>query len=290
MRNAPGRSKARIYEGNFVTWRDAVLCAGLLLLPSPRRSTAPLIRLVPRLMSAWPIAIRSEHARRRLPDWLVGRSGPFGRGCFKVCEALCAYVLLALRWSLEGDAGLSVPGARVWWQLWPPPDTLSLGPMPRPIDWLIVLFLSGIVNAVLWMWSRGCRSRGDHSGIHGMVRGTVGRSLEWREHVRLAGLALGNAFCEEVVSRGFFFHEFAATGGLSPAVANVAQSISFGLWHYRGIPSGWVGVGLTFVYGLIMGALFLHGGGMALPILAHTIADYFIFTTIARGQFSGSIT
>jgi hypothetical protein len=26
------------------------------------------------------------------------------------------------------------------------------------------------------------------------------------------------------------------------------------------------------------------GGGLLLPILAHTIADYYIFTTIARGK------
>ena len=48
------------------------------------------------------------------------------------------------------------------------------------------------------------------------------------------------------------------------------------------IPSGWTGVGLTFVYGLAMGFLLEYGGGSLLPIVAHTIADYFIFAVIAR--------
>jgi len=116
-----------------------------------------------------------------------------------------------------------------------------------------------------------------------MVRGTERRDLEWQEMAHLAAMAAGNAICEEVVSRGFFFHEFLAVGGLSSGQANVVQAVAFGVWHYRGIPSGWVGVGLTFLYGWIMGMMLAYGGGMALPIIAHTLADYFIFSVIARG-------
>ena len=66
--------------------------------------------------------------------------------------------------------------------------------------------------------------------------------------------------------------------------ANLSQALVFGLWHYHGIPSGWTGVGLTFVYGYIMGLLYQYGDGLFLPIVAHTIADYYIFTIIARNQ------
>jgi hypothetical protein len=44
------------------------------------------------------------------------------------------------------------------------------------------------------------------------------------------------------------------------------------------------GVALTFVYGYIMGLLkeTIGEGGLLLPIIVHTVADYYIFTTIAR--------
>jgi membrane protease YdiL (CAAX protease family) len=66
--------------------------------------------------------------------------------------------------------------------------------------------------------------------------------------------------------------------------SNIWQAAIFGIWHYHGIPSGLPGVALTFVYGLVMGLLMDYGGGLLLPILAHSIADYFIFVVIARQQ------
>ena len=96
---------------------------------------------------------------------------------------------------------------------------------------------------------------------------------------------------------------------------NVLQATIFGISHYHGIPSGITGVLLTFVYGLIMGYLYQYnyssgrnvlvvgggdydydggsssgdydydgndGGALFLPILVHTIADYYIFAIIAR--------
>ena len=62
-------------------------------------------------------------------------------------------------------------------------------------------------------------------------------------------------------------------------------SASFGAAHWHGIPSGPLGVGLTFVYGLLMGLLHEWCGGLLLPVAAHTLADYYIFAVIARKQF-----
>ena len=39
---------------------------------------------------------------------------------------------------------------------------------------------------------------------------------------------------------------------------------------------------MTFVYGLLMGVLHEWFGGLAVPVLAHTVADYFIFAVIVR--------
>lgn len=41
---------------------------------------------------------------------------------------------------------------------------------------------------------------------------------------------------------------------------------------------------MTFVYGAIMGALVNYHGGMLLAVIAHSVADYFIFVVIARRQ------
>jgi membrane protease YdiL (CAAX protease family) len=116
-----------------------------------------------------------------------------------------------------------------------------------------------------------------------MVGETQGRSLVLKEHLFIAGMAFLNATCEEIAARFFWMAEF-QTCLSTPLQANLAQAIVFGIWHFHGIPSGWTGVGLTFFYGAIMGFLFQHGEGLFLPIVAHGIADYFIFGIIARRE------
>lgn len=119
-----------------------------------------------------------------------------------------------------------------------------------------------------------------------MVKDTCGRSLSLQEHVRILGLAFVNGACEEVTSRFFWMTEFEVY--LSPFQANIAQAAVFGIWHYHGIPSGLTGVGLTFVYGGIMGYLYqYYGEGLCLPIVTHGVVDYYIFTIIARQKKDG---
>ena len=62
---------------------------------------------------------------------------------------------------------------------------------------------------------------------------------------------------------------------------NICQAVGFGIAHWNGVPSGPSGVALTCVYGLLMGGLHEWGGGLAIPTLAHAVADYFIFAVIA---------
>ena len=85
------------------------------------------------------------------------------------------------------------------------------------------------------------------------------------------------------------------------ASSNFWQATVFGLSHYYGIPSGWTGVALTFVYGWILGLLATVLGSSSrssssstpgssspcalwAPIATHALADYFIFAYIARQQ------
>lgn len=173
---------------------------------------------------------------------------------------------------------------------------LELGPWPDASVLLLVLLISALVNLVLWLWSRSFLTRGNHDGVDQMVASSVGRSLSWNEHVSIAAWAVANAVCEEVMSRGLWRLEFALSLGVDTEApvsliqSNILQAAIFGIWHYHGIPSGLPGVALTFVYGLIMGLLMDYGQGLLLPILAHSIADYFIFAIIARQkQTEGSL-
>ena len=128
-----------------------------------------------------------------------------------------------------------------------------------------------------------------------MVEGSLGRSLSYQEHAKLLSLAAANAFCEEVSSRVLWRSAFALAldendteGDKRPSDelllhSNLAQATIFGIWHYHGIPSGWTGVALTFVYGLFMGWLAdIQEGSLWLPLAAHTVADYYIFAVLVR--------
>lgn len=116
-----------------------------------------------------------------------------------------------------------------------------------------------------------------------MVQTTMNRRLTFGEHFQLLALAAINATCEEVSSRGFWMAEFSKVS-TSSMTCNFCQALAFGVWHYYGgIPSGWLGVGLTFTYGFIMGLLAQQfDGHLCIPIIAHTFADFFIFAFIAR--------
>ncbi len=95
----------------------------------------------------------------------------------------------------------------------------------------------------------------------------------------LAGLAFacGNAALEELAFRGIVMQAFESA--LSRAwVAVVCQAALFGAMHYRqGFPNeGW-GLVMTFVYGVMLGALRRQSRGMLAPWLAHVSADIVIF-------------
>mmetsp|Transcript_39567 Transcript_39567/g.80726 ORF Transcript_39567/g.80726 Transcript_39567/m.80726 type:complete len:281 (+) Transcript_39567:38-880(+) len=250
-------------------WVDVLAC--FILLAVPPHSVSCLLRPLSMLASSWP-KLLGKSILSKLPDWLVGAKGPFGPGCFKVCEVLCAYLLLSAQ-----------HGARL---LWPPPKAMCLGPTPSTEAIFCVLIMSAAVNLVLIAWSKQGQSRGDHAGMNATAEVSIGRQLGVAEHIQLVLFALGNAICEELVSRGFFFHLFLTDGHLSKNSANLLQAAAFGVWHYHGVPSGMSGVFLTFIYGWLMGELMLHGNGLYLPILAHSIADYFIFTVVLRQESS----
>lgn len=80
-----------------------------------------------------------------------------------------------------------------------------------------------------------------------------------------------NALAEELAYRGVVFE--AAAGQFRPAAAVFLQAAAFGTLHIAGFPGGLVGVGLTFVYGLALGAVRHLTDGLRLALIAHMAAD-----------------
>ena len=72
---------------------------------------------------------------------------------------------------------------------------------------------------------------------------------------------------------------------MGPDAANTLQALSFGIAHWHGVPSGYSGVALTFVFGWLMGALSQYGGGLLFPVVVHAISDWFIFAKVAQNTF-----
>jgi membrane protease YdiL (CAAX protease family) len=90
-----------------------------------------------------------------------------------------------------------------------------------------------------------------------------------------------NAAAEELVYRGVLLAALEATLGAS-AWAIVLQAIAFGTMHAHGVPRGFTGIGLTTIYGLMMGGLRRRARGMLAPWLAHAAADVIIGSILLR--------
>lgn len=276
----------------------------------------------------WPTIIGAERFQE-LPAWIQGQAGPFGPNCYKLVELLVVLLInpasLAL-WPSSSSPTSGDPSAYVHLK------SLSGGSDigAAAIVCAILCVLCAGTAVVLEIWSTYLKSTGKHTGVKEMVRDTGsssdGKGLSATPVATLVSLSLfavGNALCEEAVSRGLFFAELQATGLYNDNIVNVIQSVSFGAAHWHGIPSGyvrhprcallsvcklttiyvtmmtiiigcvhchnfvlrWAGVALTFVYGLLMGALRMFGQGLLLPVLCHAVADFFLFAVVARKRF-----
>ncbi|KAL7544144.1 hypothetical protein ACHAWF_007533 [Thalassiosira exigua] len=290
-----GRFRSREGAARAATARELTdgVVAALCLCSFGRSSPLPFLPLLPLLplLPAPSIVPYWDFATRRLSKWhlLLPPPGSGGGGPSPVREAF-----------LNGPLGLGaskvvhVLVAVILWRLlkkeWPA-FSLFGSKKPGVLEWGILAAICLAVNLVLKAWSHITQSRGDHEGVFRMVASCSGRVNEGptlRERLLYGSLAFVNAVCEEISFRWFWKAEFAA---YLPGRhrANLAQAAVFGILHYYGIPSGLAGVGLTFVYGFIMGVLMdeVGGGGLFLPIFAHTIADYYIFSTVAQGKVVG---
>lgn len=88
-----------------------------------------------------------------------------------------------------------------------------------------------------------------------------------------------NAAVEEAAYRGIIQSALESTLGVGvPAL--VLQAAAFGALHIGGFPRGWLGVGLAFIYGLMMGAIRRRAGGLLAPWIGHVATDVVIVSII----------
>lgn len=100
----------------------------------------------------------------------------------------------------------------------------------------------------------------------------------WSIVIAGVAFALLNALVEELLFRGAVLHHLGHALGRWTAV--LVQALAFGMLHLNGYPYGPVGVGLAFMYGLLLGAMRLRSGGLLAPWIAHVLTDLVIFVLI----------
>lgn len=95
------------------------------------------------------------------------------------------------------------------------------------------------------------------------------------------GFAVANAAAEEAIWRGILMESLEGLLGKG-YWALLVQAASFGVIHIGGFPQGWSGVGLSSIYGLMLGYIRQRSNGMLAPWIAHVAADAVIFTIVLR--------
>ncbi|HTA43239.1 MAG TPA: CPBP family intramembrane glutamic endopeptidase [Bryobacteraceae bacterium] len=88
-------------------------------------------------------------------------------------------------------------------------------------------------------------------------------------------LAAMNSFAEEMLYRGALFGPLLRQTTANQAISMTA--VLFGIAHYHGTPSGFPGMGLTFIAGWIFGLAMVETRSILLPWLLHFVPDAVIF-------------
>lgn len=101
----------------------------------------------------------------------------------------------------------------------------------------------------------------------------------WLLLIGAVGFSMVNAAVEEIAYRGVIMFALRSALGAG-AVALGLQAVAFGTLHINGFPRGTVGVGLAIIYGLMMGLVREHAGGMLAPWFAHVMTDLTIVTIL----------
>lgn len=134
----------------------------------------------------------------------------------------------------------------------------------RTIIWIGLIVI--ISSTALYLWSRFANP--DLSQFRGYIQKIDGPFLI----PVICLFSAFNALAEEAIFRGIFWKSLEDIYHNIP-LAVVLTSLIYGLCHYPGVPSGWWGVLLASIYGMMLGILRHKTSGLAAPILAHFFAD-----------------
>ena len=95
------------------------------------------------------------------------------------------------------------------------------------------------------------------------------------------GFAMGNAALEEAIFRGVIMDALDSAFGPG-RISILLQAVPFAILHFHGgFPSGWWGLAMVVIYGLMLGVIRRRSQGMLAPWLAHVGADTVIFAILA---------
>src|ERR1700746_3627378 len=92
-------------------------------------------------------------------------------------------------------------------------------------------------------------------------------------------LAAMNSFAEEILYRGVLLRPLLRQ--VTPNQAISMTAVLFGIAHYHGTPSGFPGMGLTFIAGWVFGFAMVETRSILLPWFLHFVPDAVIFVNSA---------
>jgi membrane protease YdiL (CAAX protease family) len=105
---------------------------------------------------------------------------------------------------------------------------------------------------------------------------------DWHWALLIAGgllFSMLNAAVEEMAYRGVLMDALDQSVGAG-MLSLLGQAAAFGVFHIIGFPRGWIGVGLAFIFGVMMGLIRRLSGGLLAAWAAHVCTDVVIVSIV----------
>jgi membrane protease YdiL (CAAX protease family) len=105
---------------------------------------------------------------------------------------------------------------------------------------------------------------------------------DWHWALLISGgllFSLWNAAVEEMAYRGVVMEALDQSLGAG-ILSLLGQAAAFGAFHIIGFPRGWIGVGLAFLFGVLMGLIRRLSGGLLAAWAAHVCTDVVIVSIV----------
>ncbi|WEK14581.1 MAG: CPBP family intramembrane metalloprotease [Candidatus Microbacterium phytovorans] len=164
--------------------------------------------------------------------------------------------------------------------IWPPARRWAYAlpePSRRRVWWIAVI--TGLGSAVV-LWAVWLEPYLQRMWFRLMLFPDVITNTPLFLAVSATAFAAANSVFEEVLWRGAAMSALESSG-VAPLLALPIVSISFGIAHLHGVPSGPVGVILTTAFGLAVGALRAWSNSLVPAMVAHFVPDIVLVGALA---------